>query len=89
MPGHTAGTPGRNAKAYAMELYHLRTFITVAETGSVTQAARRLFMTPPSVTAHIKSLEDELQVQLFRRTAQGWELVSSTTSVMTFKRKAK
>jgi DNA-binding transcriptional LysR family regulator len=59
-----------------MELHALRTFVAVAEEGSVTRAAKRLFMTPPSVTAHIKSLEDELQVQLFTRTSRGMEITA-------------
>jgi DNA-binding transcriptional LysR family regulator len=57
-----------------MELHALRTFVVVAEEGSVTKAAKRLFMTPPSVTAHIKSLEQELQVQLFVRTSRGMQI---------------
>lgn len=54
-----------------MELYQLRTFIAVAEEGNVTRAATRLGLTPPSVSAQIKHLEEELHVQLFVRTSQG------------------
>ncbi|MEM7348979.1 MAG: LysR family transcriptional regulator [Chloroflexota bacterium] len=57
-----------------MELYQLRTFIIVAEEQNVTKAAKRLFTTPPSVSAHIKALEDELQVQLFERTPKGMKI---------------
>ena len=53
-----------------MELYQLRTFIVVAEEGNVTRAAARLGLTPPSVSAQIKHLEEELHVQLFVRTAR-------------------
>jgi len=54
-----------------MELYQLRTFVVVAEEGYVTRAAIRLGLTPPSVSAHLKHLEEELHVQLFVRTSQG------------------
>jgi DNA-binding transcriptional LysR family regulator len=54
-----------------MELYQLRTFVMVAEEGNVTRAAARLGLTPPSVSAQIKHLEEELHVQLFVRTSQG------------------
>ncbi len=54
-----------------MELHHLRTFVVVAEEKNVTKAAKRLFMTPPAVSAHIKALEEELNVTLFTRTPQG------------------
>lgn len=57
-----------------MELYQLRTFVAVAETRSVTRAAERLYTTPPSVSAHIKSLESELGVELFTRTPRGMRL---------------
>jgi DNA-binding transcriptional LysR family regulator len=57
-----------------MELYQLRTFLIVAEEQSITRAAKRLFTTPPSVSGHIKALEDEWNVALFRRTAKGMEI---------------
>ena len=57
-----------------MELYQLRTFLIVAEEKGITRAAKRLFTTPPSISAHIKMLEDEWNVTLFRRTARGMEI---------------
>ena len=40
-----------------MELHHLRTFVIVADESSVTKAAQRLFMTPPTISGHIRALE--------------------------------
>jgi DNA-binding transcriptional LysR family regulator len=57
-----------------MELNHLKTFIVVAEEKNVTRAAERLYMTPSSVSAHIKALEDELNIMLFVRRPQGMEI---------------
>ncbi|HNH06380.1 MAG TPA: LysR family transcriptional regulator [Anaerolineales bacterium] len=57
-----------------MELNHLKTFVVVAEERNLTRAADRLYMTPPSVSAHIKALEDELGVILFIRKPQGMEI---------------
>lgn len=57
-----------------MELYQLRTFTVVAEEGHLTRAAERLFISQPAVSAHIKALESEVHVKLFRRTAKGMEL---------------
>ncbi len=54
-----------------MELYQLRTFITVAETGNLTKASERLFTSQPAVSAHIKALEEELEINLFKRTSKG------------------
>src|ERR1041385_1486809 len=62
------------SRRLTMELYHLRTFVIVAEEKNVTRAAKRLFMTPPAVSAHIKALEEELNVTLFVRTPQGMQI---------------
>lgn len=57
-----------------MDLNQLKTFVTVAETASLTRAANRLFLSQPAVSAHIKSLENEFNVRLFNRTPRGMEL---------------
>lgn len=57
-----------------MELYQLRTFLTVAETGHLTRAAEKLFTSQPAVSAQIRSLEEELDVKLFERTPRGMVL---------------
>lgn len=54
-----------------MELYHLKAFLTVAETGNLTKAAQQLFTSQPAISAQIKSLEEELGVTLFARNAKG------------------
>mgnify|MGYP001553619775 FL=1 len=50
-----------------MEFRQLKTFRVVAETLSFTKAAEKLFMAQSSVSAQIRSLEDELEVKLFDR----------------------
>ncbi|ALO36360.1 LysR family transcriptional regulator [Colwellia sp. MT41] len=57
-----------------MEFYHLRSFVAVAQTGNLTQAAKRLYTTPPAISAHIKSLEEELATPLFIRSSKGMAL---------------
>lgn len=57
-----------------MELLHLRTFIVVAEEENLTRAAQRLYLTPPTVSAHVKALEEELNVMLFIRSSTGMQL---------------
>ncbi|MDF0606420.1 LysR family transcriptional regulator [Neisseriaceae bacterium TC5R-5] len=54
-----------------MEIYQLRTFVTVAQQGHLTQAAELLHLSQPAVTAQIKALEEEVAMQLFERTAGG------------------
>lgn len=59
-----------------MEFYHLRSFVVVAETKNLTQAAKRLCSTPPAISAHIKGLEQELGTDLFTRSTKGMALTS-------------
>lgn len=56
----------------SVELRHLRYFIAVAETGSLTEAAeRRLHTSQPSLSRQIKDLEDQVGVELLVRSARG------------------
>lgn len=57
-----------------MELYQLRTFVTVAQQGHLTQAAELLHLSQPAVTAQIKALEEEVGLALFERGAGGVKL---------------
>ena len=58
-----------------MELRHLRYFVAVAETGSLTVAAARILHTSqPSLSRQIRDLEDEVGEPLLTRRARGIEL---------------
>lgn len=60
-----------------MEIYQLRTFLTVARLAHLTRAAERLNLTQPAVSKQIKALEGELGVALFERTSSGMSLTKS------------
>jgi DNA-binding transcriptional LysR family regulator len=60
-----------------MELYQLRSFLTVAELAHLTRAAERLHVSQPALSAQIKALEDELSVALFERGAGGMTLTAA------------
>ena len=64
-----------------MKLQQLRYIVEVASCGSVTEAARRLFVSQPSVTAAVRDLEREMGITVFDRTSKG---MVTTTEGQTF-----
>lgn len=54
-----------------MTLQQLKYIVTVAETGNITEAAKRLFISQPSLTNAIRDLEKEMQITIFNRTNKG------------------
>ena len=54
-----------------MTLTQLNYAITVANAGSMNEAARSLFVSQPSLSSAIKELEEEIGMELFRRTNRG------------------
>jgi LysR family transcriptional regulator, benzoate and cis,cis-muconate-responsive activator of ben and cat genes len=57
-----------------MELRHLKHFLAVAETGSITAAAKSLRLTQPALSRQIKALEEELDTALLERGAHSISL---------------
>lgn len=57
--------------------FRLRVFYTVAQRLSFTKAAGELFITQPAVTKHIKELEHQLNVQLFKRNGNNIALTNA------------
>lgn len=55
----------------------LRTFATVAETGSIRGAAEKLHVTEPAVSAAVGSIERQLGVELLSREGRGIRLTES------------
>lgn len=57
-----------------ISLRHVRCFLAVAETGSFTVAASRLFQTQSSLTATIQQFEEAVGIKLFERTTRRVDL---------------
>lgn len=54
-----------------MTLQQLRYIVTIAETGNITEAAKKLFISQPSLTSALRELEKEMQITIFNRTNRG------------------
>jgi DNA-binding transcriptional LysR family regulator len=54
-----------------MDLRRLEVFVKVAELGSFSRAAEALFLTQPTVSEHVRALEEDLGVQLLDRLGRG------------------
>ena len=54
-----------------MTLQQLRYITMVAEKGTISEAAKELFISQPSLTNAIRELEQEMQVTIFHRTNKG------------------
>jgi DNA-binding transcriptional LysR family regulator len=74
---------------YDMELYQIRQFVAVADTGSFTKAAVRAAVSQPAISAAISKLEEELGQQLLNRrqgqvtlTAAGERLLGFAREVL-------
>ena len=57
-----------------MNLKQLEAFVKVAETKSFSEAAKQLFLTQPTVSAHVSALEKELKTCFLIRNTRGVEL---------------
>ncbi|MCL2202442.1 MAG: LysR family transcriptional regulator [Defluviitaleaceae bacterium] len=64
-----------------MTLQHLKYFIEIANCGSISKAAKNLYVTQPSLSSAVKDLEGEVGIELFSRTPKG---ISLTTDGIEF-----
>ena len=55
----------------SMTLQQLRYIVMVAETGTITEAAGKLYISQPSLTNAIHELEKEMNITIFNRTNKG------------------
>lgn len=67
---------------------HLRTFLTVVESGNVTHAADLLGRTQSTISVQIKQLEETLAVRLFKRQARGVALTEDGRKLLPAARRA-
>jgi DNA-binding transcriptional LysR family regulator len=65
-----------------METRFLDSFVTIAECGSMAEAARRLNVTPTALAQRVRVLEDELHVKLIERSGRTVQLTEGGARVL-------
>ncbi len=71
-----------------MELIHIQSFLDAARAGSFRRAARISYMSQPSLSARIKSLERELRTPLFHRLGRGVRLTGAGEAFLPYAERA-
>lgn len=69
-----------------MTLQQLKYIITIAETGSITMAAERLFIAQPSLSKSVAELEKEMGISIFNRSNRGVYLSEDGTKFLSYAR---
>ena len=70
-----------------LDLGTLRSFVTIAECGSMTRAASKLFLTQSAISMQIKRLETSLGFSVFERSSQGMAPTSEGEQLLNFARR--
>ena len=69
-----------------MTLQQLRFMIAVAEAGSINAAAQHLYTAQSNISGAIKSLENELGIEIFTRSSRGVTLTNEGTELLGYAR---
>jgi DNA-binding MarR family transcriptional regulator len=65
------------ATPQGVELRHLRYFVAVADAGTFTRAAERMFIAQPTLSQQIRRLEEMVGTPLLRRVREGVRLTEA------------
>lgn len=71
-------------RLHNLDLGTLRSFVTIADSGSMTRAAGRLYMTQSAISMQIKRLENSLGMSVFERTAHGMNTTTEGEQLLHF-----
>lgn len=71
-----------------MNINQMKYVIEVANSNSMREAATKLFVSQPALSASIRELEDELEIMLFERTNKGITLTDEGRDFLTYAKKA-
>ncbi len=69
-----------------MTIQQLKYIIKIVEYGSITEAAKQLYIAQPSLSAAVKEIEKEFGIEIFYRTTKGISLSSDGTEFLSYAR---
>ncbi len=69
-----------------MTLTQLKYIIKIVECGSITEAAKQLFVSQPSISNAVKELEQEMNIEIFIRTSKGISLSTDGIEFLSYAR---
>ena len=69
-----------------MTLQQLLYVLTVSDEGTMNKAAEKLFVSQPTLTSAIRSIEQELHIQIFNRTSHGVTVTNQGREFLTYAR---
>ncbi|TEA26873.1 LysR family transcriptional regulator [Candidatus Schmidhempelia bombi] len=69
-----------------MTLQQLKYIIEIARCGSINEAAKKLFITQPSLSSAVKELEQRLGIEIFVRSSKGVSLSSEGVEFLSYAR---
>lgn len=69
-----------------MTLQQLKYIIKIVECGSITEAAKQLFIAQPSLSNAVKELEKEMNIEIFNRSAKGIALTPDGSEFLAYSR---
>ncbi|WP_334116643.1 LysR family transcriptional regulator [Ligilactobacillus sp.] len=67
-----------------MRIQQLEYLEKIVEAGSINEAAKRLFLTQPSLSNAVRELENEMGIQIFQRSSGGISLTAEGREFMTY-----
>ncbi len=69
-----------------MTLQQMKYIIAIVQCGSITEAAKRLFISQPSLSNAVKEIEAELRIEIFQRSVKGITLTTDGTELLSYAR---
>lgn len=69
-----------------MTLQQLKYILTIVQCGSISEAARQLYLSQPSLSAAVKEIEQEIGVDIFVRSSKGITLSSDGIEFLSYAR---